>query len=289
MSSVATLGKTDNWLKNVFFKALDGNNNNSNNTKSSSHKAKGNDINETPKYSIIFPTADEIRRSLNGYSSGGSIHMKLQTATQQSQLQYIRPYLCQWAGDYHHNTTNKRERDDDDGHGHDHDKHNAGRRRAAPHIKTYIRFTDAEKMDSIDWAMVTSANLSTQAWGNGVNPSGEVFVSSWEIGVVVWPDLFLDYSDNDSGNDHVDHDDDGIYSKGRGENDNDKTDESKKKKVVAKMVPCFKHDRPVPTPRDSHDDTQSVIVGFRMPYDLPLTPYESGDVPWSHPIQSLTG
>lgn len=64
----------------------------------------------------------------------------------------------------------------------------AGRKRAAPHIKTYIRFGKA----SIDWALVTSANMSKQAWGEALNSGGEVRIASWEIGVLVWPALFAE-------------------------------------------------------------------------------------------------
>lgn len=65
----------------------------------------------------------------------------------------------------------------------------AGRKRAAPHIKTYIRYGE----ESIDWALTTSANLSKQAWGEAVNAtSGEVRIASWEIGALVWPSLFAD-------------------------------------------------------------------------------------------------
>lgn len=150
--------------------------------------------------------------------------MKLQSAPQQKQLQYMRPYLCQWAGDTEEkNGVNVRE---------------AGRRRAAPHIKTYFRFSDTE-MDSIDWAMVTSANLSTQAWGAVPNAHGEVRICSWEIGVIVWPDLY----------------------EGEG----------------TKMVPCFKQD--LPEKLDKQGSSQT-IIGLRMPYDLPLTPYSRDDVPW---------
>ncbi|KAE8384377.1 tyrosyl-DNA phosphodiesterase I [Aspergillus alliaceus] len=215
MSSVASLGQTDKWLKDVLFASLSP-------QSSSQH----------PKYSIIFPTADEIRRSLNGYGSGGSIHMKLQSALQQKQLQYMRPYLRHWAGDHDavglSNTP----------------KQDAGRRRAAPHIKTYIRFSDAEKMDTINWAMVTSANLSTQAWGAAVNTTGEVRICSWEIGVVIWPQLYAEGTE------------------------------------TATMVPCFKQD--VPNTRESggNNTIADVVVGLRMPYDLPLTPYAAHDTPW---------
>ncbi|PYH87336.1 phospholipase D/nuclease, partial [Aspergillus ellipticus CBS 707.79] len=211
ISSVASLGQTDKWLKEVFFASL---------------APEGT---TKPAFSIIFPTPDEIRRSLNGYGSGGSIHMKTQSAAQQKQLQYLRPYLCQWAGDADGaaTTTTKRE---------------AGRRRAAPHIKTYIRFA-TEAMDTIDWAMVTSANLSTQAWGAAANANGEVRICSWEIGVVVWPDLFVDAG-------------------------------------KAAMVPCFRTDTPdAATSADAAADAIT-LVGFRMPYDLPLTRYKPEDVPW---------
>ena len=64
----------------------------------------------------------------------------------------------------------------------------AGRKRAAPHIKTYIRYGE----QGIDWALQTSANLSKQAWGEATNAAGEVRICSWEIGVLVWPSLFAE-------------------------------------------------------------------------------------------------
>jgi len=224
---VATLGQTDKWLKEVFFKAL------------SQRRA-----NAAPKYSIIFPTPDEIRRSLDGYSSGGSIHMKTQSASQQKQLQYIRPYLCQWAGDRDDTSSNIIDLS-----GQQSKKQEAGRGRAAPHIKTYIQLSDAEKMDTIDWAMVTSANLSTQAWGAATNPNGEVRIQSFEIGVVVWPDLFADNS----------------------------TAEDEQSTI---MVPCFKCDQPSLAGDGVEREKLQTVVGFRMPYDLPLTPYFTSDEPW---------
>ena len=63
-----------------------------------------------------------------------------------------------------------------------------GRKRAAPHIKTYIRYGG----ESIDWALVTSANLSKQAWGEAGNNAGEMRISSYEIGVLVWPSLYAE-------------------------------------------------------------------------------------------------
>ncbi|RAK99165.1 phospholipase D/nuclease [Aspergillus ibericus CBS 121593] len=216
ISSVATLGQTPKWLQETFFTSL-----------APKDETK-------PNYSIIFPTPDEIRRSLNGYASGGSIHMKLQSAAQQKQLQYLRPYLCRWAGE---------ESTDRD----------AGRRRAAPHIKTYIRYAN-EEMDRIDWAMVTSANLSTQAWGAAVNANGEVRGCSWEIGVVVWPDLL------GAGN----------------EGAQDEDVKGGEKSTV--MAPCFRTDMPDAAAAAAVD--ADTVIGFRMPYDLPLTRYTADDTPW---------
>ena len=181
-----------------------------------------------PQFSIVFPTADEIRRSINGYGSGGSIHMRTQSSAQMKQLDYLRPMLCHWAGDQHTpSSTSDPIRE-------------AGRRRAAPHIKTYIRFSDST-MTRIDWAMVTSANLSNQAWGSETK-AGEVRVCSYEIGIVVWPAL---WDDDEAG-------------------------------MKAEMVPVFKQD----TPEQVGDDEGVIKVGWRMPYDLPLVPYSKDEMPW---------
>ncbi|OXV09845.1 hypothetical protein Egran_02389, partial [Elaphomyces granulatus] len=269
ISSIATLGATDKWLKEVLFDSLS-----SDSTRSTSS------TNRSSKFSIIFPTADEIRRSLNGYGSGGSIHMKLQSTAQQKQLQYMRPYFCHWAGDKE--TSTRKTLDTTGAEATKKQiyagnnaivKREAGRRRAAPHIKTYIRFSDAGEMDRIDWAMVTSANFSTQAWGAAANANGEVRICSWEIGVIVWPDLFADDYPGTIGGECA----------------------------MVEMVPCFKQDLPLPRllvvepdkPQgsiikkqeqdllgDGKSRLPAAVVGFRMPYDLPISPYSPNDVPW---------
>ena len=140
----------------------------------------------------------------------------------------------------------------------------AGRQRAAPHIKTFIRYANQTTKDRIDWALLTSANLSKQAWGDaqGKNNAGEpqVRICSYEIGVMVWPELFVD-----------------------GE------DDGKKGKAV--MVPTFLTDTPN-LPRSigdndeeegkgsNEEDGATVVVGLRMPYNLPLQRYGPQEVPW---------
>lgn len=168
--------------------------------------------------------------------------MKLQSVAQQKQLQYMRPYLCKWAGDEEHTISGMTETKT-------HQRLDAGRRRAAPHIKTYIRFSDKTAMNEIDWALITSANISTQAWGAAPNSNGEVRICSWEVGVLVWPELIVGNPlESDLGR--------------------------------SKMVPCFKKDVPDPAQYAG----ESPIVGLRMPYDIPLTPYAINDTPWSATI-----
>ena len=84
ISSIATLGAKDDWLQKTLFLPLSGS------KKPSLTK---------PKFRVVFPTADEIRRSLDGYSSGGSIHTKIQSQQQAKQLQYLRPIFHHWAHD----------------------------------------------------------------------------------------------------------------------------------------------------------------------------------------------
>ena len=178
--------------------------------------------------------------------------MKIQSVQQQKQLQYMRPHLCHWAGDGPSSSRSIDISDDRPV------RRAAGRGRAAPHIKTYIRYSDVDTMDTIDWAMVTSANLSTQAWGTATNASGEVRISSWEIGVLVWPEVFMDSSVPEH---------------------SDLATSDRPSAVL--MVPCFQQDSPhAPFPEEMSENGPTTLVGFRMPYDLPLMPYSASDEPW---------
>ncbi|KAH8884768.1 phospholipase D/nuclease [Thozetella sp. PMI_491] len=210
VSSIATLGPTDKWLRETLFKSL-----------SSSKRPSSS---QDPEFKVVFPTSDEIRRSLDGYASGASIHTKIQSSQQAKQLEYLRPIFCHWANDSARGMELPG----------DHPVKEAGRKRAAPHIKTYIRYT---KDLAIDWALVTSANLSKQAWGDAAKPSGEFRISSYEIGVLVWPALFA---------------------------------------ADSVMKPTFGADEP------SGEDVRDgeIVVGVRVPYDMPLQRYSKDEVPW---------
>lgn len=254
ISSIATLGAQPTWLMH-FHRVLA--------QAGTSSKVFNNHRSESrepmpAKLSVVFPTPEEIRTSLDGYASGGSIHWKLQSPQQQRQLHYMHPLLCHWKPPPPCSLSSP-------------SRHNSHRGLAAPHAKTYLRFRN-EQHTTIDWAMVTSANLSKQAWGGEVNAKQQVWIQSWEAGVLVWPALFVDEA----------------MPTTRAADD-----------VVAAaaatssaiMVPVFGKDLPA-----SEDVPQThgvglpmrmcgghgplTVVGFRVPYSLPLYPYGPGEKPW---------
>jgi tyrosyl-DNA phosphodiesterase-1 len=250
VSSIATL--TEKWLDN-FIDVLTAN------VAQNSSSFFGSKT-KTPRVQVIFPTAEEIRQSLDGYASGSSIHMKLQSAAQQKQLAIMKPMFCHWMGDATNVSQESEHKARVPGSGDTTapilPKREALRGTAAPHIKTYIRFLGAEK-DNIQWAMVTSANLSTQAWGALVDKDNSVKICSYELGVVFWPELFREGDDKQ-----------------------------------VRIVPTFGKDVPDLDEVSKLDQIKgngktkqiqeeiSTVVGFRMPYDLPLVPYKGSDFPW---------
>lgn len=121
------------------------------------HKSAGADA---PQLKIIFPSLRNVQESLNGYDSGTAIHYK----DEPDQQAYIRPLLCQWVGE------------------------KSGRDRAAPHIKTYMH-VDGETGD-LNWVLLTSANLSKQAWGTVNKTAKNQYIQSWECGVMVHRGMF---------------------------------------------------------------------------------------------------
>ncbi|KAL8726205.1 MAG: hypothetical protein Q9181_006144 [Wetmoreana brouardii] len=260
-SSVASMG--EKWMRDTFFKALS--------------TIPASLSSPKPKFSLVFPTADEVRRSVDGYVSGGSIHMKTQNAAQMKQLAYLKPMMYHWAGDH----VSRSERDTTGSS--PQPVRQALRRRAAPHIKTYVRFLD-QSMTKIDWAMMTSANLSKQAWGEAASAGGEVRICSYEIGVVVWPALWDGHDEaemvpvfgkdmpdadaiNDDELDEKTGSRDAVEKKGQ-DDEEETTDEEGGKGIRAQRK------------AEKVEAKSKRRIGLRMPYDLPLVPYAKDEMPW---------
>lgn len=282
VSSIATLGAAPTWLSN-FQTVL-----------ARSHSPQHLLLKPKLNFRIIFPTPEEVRTSLDGYYSGGSIHMKVQSPQQQKQLQYLHPLLCHWKRPSptpkHLVIVNKE----------------AHRGTAAPHIKTYIRFSD-DTHERIDWALLTSANLSKQAWGDVVNKQGQVKIQSYETGVLLWPELFAEpeseivmvptFGMDMPGNEHIltdesmqlydtstaethhgDGEDGEVEDSSQGptiDHETEHTSENARRQTELKEF--------VSKSKASLQGTtnkQRILIGLRMPYDLPLSSYAPSEKPW---------
>lgn len=297
VSSIATLGAAPTWLSN-FQSVL-----------ARPHDSYHGFTKAKPKFNVVFPTPEEVRTSLDGYASGGSIHTKIQSAQQQKQLQYLHPLFCHWKHQSSKTPPLLGEV-----------RKEAHRGPAAPHIKTYIRFSDHTDK-SIDWALVTSANLSKQAWGDVINKQGEVRIQSYEAGVVVWPELFADrqsdcevtmvptfgtnmpdidtipplmlprHQMNDVATGRrvaeaaeADVAEDGIATEDEETEDEGEeldTDEIEKEdESEVGHHDAIQSDKGKGKASHRISKKKRILVGFRMPYDLPLSPYSASDVPW---------
>ncbi|KAK5055982.1 hypothetical protein LTR84_012532 [Exophiala bonariae] len=232
VSSIATLSVT--WLTR-FFNSLFKRNDN--------HKLSLDQV------SIIYPTPSNVASSLDGYAAGGSIHTKAQSAAHLKQITTLHNTLSQWTEGPS-------------------PAFRAQRHEAAPHIKTYVQYRERPTLQQptpdIDWALLTSANLSTQAWGAFREKEKEVVVQSFEIGVLVWPGLFSEGFDSQPAG--------GGRDDGSTPHPND-----------VRMVPVFGKDMPSQANVTASVGTTptTAVVGLRIPYDLPLTRYGSTELPWS--------
>lgn len=117
----------------------------------------------------------------------------------------------------------------------------AGRQSLMPHIKTYTRvYQDKNGKSFIAWHLLTSANLSRAAWGEYQKNKTQIYIKSFELGVLFYPSLWEDEFDsvyltplNDMESILADHE----------KNDEENTNEEEEK---------------------------IAMVQVRLPYDLPL-------------------
>ncbi|KAG9481782.1 hypothetical protein GDO78_010809 [Eleutherodactylus coqui] len=111
---------------------------------------------------LIYPSVDNVRTSLEGYPAGGSLPYGIQTAQKQP---WLHTYFHKWKAE------------------------TSGRSRAMPHIKTYMRVSP--DYSELMWFLVTSANLSKAAWGSLEKNGTQLFIRSYELGVLFLPSAFV--------------------------------------------------------------------------------------------------
>lgn len=146
-SSVGSLGaSSDAWLTSEWLTSL------SSVQGFSSAKAK---------LQLVFPSMENVRCSLEGYSAGDALPYSIDTAMKQP---YFTSFLHQWRSDCR------------------------GRTRASPHIKTYARVSADGKW--LAWFLLTSANMSKAAWGSLEKNGSQLFIRSYELGVLFLPQNF---------------------------------------------------------------------------------------------------
>lgn len=180
---------------------------------------------------IIWPTTEEILKSWNAPLSGVALHFTTTGKWEAYQRQYsdIRKYLYKWS-DYTLEPTRSK----------------AGRSNLAPHVKTYCVTEDNFK--TLKWFLLTSANLSHQAWGKFEKFNLLKYtISSFEAGVFIAPKLL-------------------------------KLDNPSNKSPV--LVPAYGNDT-VENVNLLSDNKLKVAI--RLPYDTPLRKYNDSDKPWSQP------
>ncbi|KAF9153538.1 hypothetical protein BG015_003174 [Linnemannia schmuckeri] len=157
ISSIGSLGKvSQDWLRGEFEASL----NSYRNSKNFS----------LADLCVVYPTAENVRTSFEGWSMGGSLPFK--STAYEKQAHYLNPILHSWRG------------------------LKSGRERAMPHIKTFTRVTSRTDGDHLAWFLLTSANLSKPAWGE-MKDGGVFDVKSYELGVLIFPGLFEDCGEPD--------------------------------------------------------------------------------------------
>ncbi|RNE97626.1 putative tyrosyl-DNA Phosphodiesterase (Tdp1) [Trypanosoma conorhini] len=130
------------------------------------------DANKNPlchEVQIVYPTEAEVKESLEGWRGGLALPLRLSSCHT-----YINQRLHRW-GQSNEGSCSKV----------------ILRRRALPHIKTYMRLT--EKRDGIKWFILTSANLSRAAWGEWQKKETQLAIRSYEFGVVYGKNSFIQF------------------------------------------------------------------------------------------------
>ncbi|KAJ3186535.1 tyrosyl-DNA phosphodiesterase 1 [Gaertneriomyces sp. JEL0708] len=122
----------------------------------------------------------------------------------------------------------------------------AGRERAMPHIKTFTRVSPT---GTIAWFLLTSSNLSKAAWGSFEKGGTQLMIRSYELGVLLAPHHFQAFPGQ--------------------------------RLLLRNVTPDVAPNIDLVASAPSTSNAGDVVVPIRLPYDLPLVPYEAEDEPWT--------
>ncbi|KAI9327385.1 tyrosyl-DNA phosphodiesterase I [Obelidium mucronatum] len=229
-SSTGSLGNDNSWLVSEFGESLSASKNASGGGGSrSSFFAPVSSASPSGKrkMALVFPCVTDVRDSLQGWAAGNSIPFGNDLWLKQQS--YMRPMLKKWVGV------------------------EAERHRAMPHIKTFSRVNEVTK--EVGWVLVTSHNLSKAAWGCLQLKGKQLFIRSFEIGVLLVPSYIKTFPSQ---------------------------------KVILKAFNASEYRAVLPEMESAQEfsfkgrevEDASVVVPIRFPFDLPLKAYEAADEPW---------
>lgn len=118
----------------------------------------------TGRIKFVYPTAEEIRTSVEGYAGGCSVPGVKKNVSKA----FLKPLWCKWSSDS--------------------DSGNPCRKpQNVPHVKSFYQLGDDGS--SMNWFVLSSHNMSIAAWGQvQMGNGGRVnFIRHWELGVFVSP------------------------------------------------------------------------------------------------------
>ncbi|XP_076054925.1 tyrosyl-DNA phosphodiesterase 1-like [Oratosquilla oratoria] len=120
-----------------------------------------------PKVDIVYPSEEEVRTSSQGYLGGSCLPFNMATYAKQM---WMDQHFHLWRSE--------------------------GRKRSKsmPHIKTYTRPASPD-YSSVLYFMLTSANISKAAWGQLQKQNTQLFIRSYEVGVLFLPKFIIKESE----------------------------------------------------------------------------------------------
>ncbi|CAI2166709.1 13450_t:CDS:10 [Funneliformis geosporum] len=223
--------KDEKWLINEFADSL--------------KHAKNQNQCSDPEIKLVYPTVENVRDSLEGWTAGQALPFSHENYLKQKY--YMQKYLYKWKAI------------------------EAGRDRAMPHIKTYSRMkimpnlttNNSDSNADIAWFLLTSSNLSKAAWGTLQKKNKQLMIRSYELGVLIFPELFhkLEFTSV-----HL------INSIPRN-----------LKPTLPSCNATSSNSTLSKKRKQLEEGGGKLIIPIRLPYDLPLTPYnfQGGDECWT--------
>nr|CCA15048.1 tyrosylDNA phosphodiesterase putative [Albugo laibachii Nc14] len=117
---------------------------------------------QRPALHLIWPSAEQVRNSIEGWNAGRAIPCPLK-----NMKPFLHKFLRTW------NPPPKLHRSN-----------------AMPHIKSYAQFDPTALDGTLRWALLSSSNLSSAAWGSYQKQKNQFMIRSFEIGVLFHPKVY---------------------------------------------------------------------------------------------------